>query len=54
MNGMNLLILILVLLLIVGMALYAVDLIPLDARLRNLLKLAVIMIAIIFLAEQVL
>jgi hypothetical protein len=52
---MDILIFALILILIVGLAIYAIDLLPgVDSRLANLLKLLVIVIAVVVLASRVL
>jgi hypothetical protein len=42
----------LILLLVAGLVIYAIDLVPLDGRLRNLAKVIIIIIAILLLCQR--
>lgn len=50
---MELLIFALLVILIAGLAIYAVDLLPLDSRFQNFAKLLIIVVAIVALASRV-
>lgn len=49
---MELLILALIILIVVGLALYAIDLAPLDGRFRTALKIIIVLIAVLLLIER--
>jgi membrane protein YdbS with pleckstrin-like domain len=49
---MSILIFALILILIVGLAIYAVDLVPMDPRLRIAAKLLIVVIAILLLCDR--